>query len=111
MTTCPHCFNIIKNEYPELGGEYEIYHHTEFINNLINEGRFKIQGGSFQGKKITYHDPCYPGRANNIYNAPRNLIKKLDADLSELKDVNLIPCAVVLEVLRCLKKQKKEIKK
>jgi Fe-S oxidoreductase len=85
VTTCPHCFNIIKNEYPELGGEYEIYHHTEFINNLINEGRFKIQGGSFQGKKITYHDPCYLGRANNIYNAPRNLIKKLDADLSELK--------------------------
>ena len=85
VTTCPHCFNVIKNEYPELGGEYEIYHHTEFINNLINEGRFKIQGGSFKGKKITYHDPCYLGRANNIYNAPRNLIKKLDADLSELK--------------------------
>ena len=85
VTTCPHCFNTIKNEYPELGGVYEVYHHTQFINKLLEEGRFSIDGGKFRGKKITYHDPCFLGRANKVYNAPRNLIKKIDAELSELK--------------------------
>ena len=85
VTTCPHCFNTIKNEYPELGGVYEVYHHTQFINKLLEEGRFSIGGGTFRGKKITYHDPCFLGRANKVYNAPRNLIKKIDAELSELK--------------------------
>ena len=85
VTTCPHCFNTIKNEYPELGGVYEVYHHTQFINKLLEEGRFSIDGGTFRGKKITYHDPCFLGRANKVYNAPRNLIKKIDAELSELK--------------------------
>ena len=85
VTTCPHCFNTIKNEYPELGGVYEVYHHTQFINKLLEEGRFSIDGGTFRGKKITYHDPCFLGRANKVYNAPRNLIRKIDAELSELK--------------------------
>ena len=84
-TTCPHCFNTIKNEYPSLGGNYDVYHHTQFINKLLSDGRFSIKGGSYKGKKITYHDPCFLGRANKEYNAPRNLIKKLDAELSELK--------------------------
>jgi len=85
VTTCPHCFNTLKNEYPDLGGNYMVYHHTQFINKLLEDGRFSIEGGSYKGKKITYHDPCFLGRANNEYSAPRNIIKKIDAELSELK--------------------------
>ncbi len=85
VTTCPHCFNTIKNEYPELGGNYEVKHHTEFLQELINDGKLTIEGGSFNGKKITFHDPCYLGRANNVYEAPRVLLEKLDADLVEMK--------------------------
>jgi len=85
VTACPHCFNTLKNEYPELGGNYEILHHTEFIKSLLNEGKLTIEGGQFKGKRITFHDPCYLGRANNIYEAPRELIQKLDAELVEMK--------------------------
>ena len=85
VATCPHCFNTLKNEYPELGGSYEVVHHTQFINKLLEEGRFSIEGGLYKGKKITYHDPCFLGRANNEYNAPRKLIEKIDAELAELK--------------------------
>jgi len=85
VTACPHCFNTLKNEYPELGGNYEVLHHTEFIKSLLNEGKLTIEGGQFKGKRITFHDPCYLGRANNIYEAPRDLIQKLDAELVEMK--------------------------
>ena len=85
VTTCPHCFNTIKNEYPELGGEYQVMHHTEFLNNLLVEGKLAIEGGIYKGKRITYHDPCYLGRANGIFEAPRELISKLDAELVEMK--------------------------
>ncbi|OYU84158.1 MAG: CoB--CoM heterodisulfide reductase [Flavobacterium sp. BFFFF2] len=85
VTACPHCFNTLKNEYPELGGNYEVIHHTEFLKNLLDDGRLTIQGGSFKGKRITFHDPCYLGRANNSYEAPRALIEKLDAELVEMK--------------------------
>jgi heterodisulfide reductase subunit D len=85
VTTCPHCFNTLKNEYPELGGEYEVMHHTQLIQELFKEGKLTVKGGAFKGKKITYHDPCYLGRANDIYEAPRDLIEKLDSELVELK--------------------------
>ena len=85
VTTFPHCFNTLKNEYPELGGNYEVMHHTEFLKSLLTEGRISIEGGEFKGKRITFHDPCYLGRANDIYEAPRDLIKKLEVERFERK--------------------------
>ncbi len=85
VTGCPHCFNTLKNEYPGLGGSYEVIHHTQLVQQLIDSGKLKVEGGEFKGKKITFHDPCYLGRANGEYEAPRRVIEKLDAALSEMK--------------------------
>ena len=85
VTACPHCFNTLKNEYPSLGGNYEVIHHSQLIEQLLKEGRLQVEGGQFKGKKITFHDPCYLGRANNVYEAPRDVLSKLDAELVEMK--------------------------
>jgi heterodisulfide reductase subunit D len=85
VTACPHCFNTLKNEYPELGGTYEVLHHTQLLQKLIDDGKLKVAGGKFNGKKITFHDPCYLGRGNNEYEAPRAMIEKLDSALAEMK--------------------------
>lgn len=85
VTGCPHCYNTLKNEYPGLGGNYEVVHHTQLVQELINQGKLKVTGGEFKGKKIVYHDPCYLGRANDVYEAPREIIQKLDVELDEMK--------------------------
>jgi Fe-S oxidoreductase len=85
VTGCPHCFNTLKNEYPGLGGKYEVIHHSQLLQDLIDNGKIKVQGGEFKGKKITFHDPCYLGRANDVYEAPRSVIQKLDILLTEMK--------------------------
>ncbi len=83
-TTCPHCFNTIKTNILNWA-ELRSPHHTQFINSLIAENRLVIEGGDFKGKRITFHDPCYLGRANDVYEAPRELIQKIDAELVEMK--------------------------
>jgi len=85
VTACPHCFNTLKNEYPELGGKYDVMHHTQFLKTLLDDGRITIEGGEYKGKRITFHDPCYLGRANEVYEAPRELIQKLEVELIEMK--------------------------
>ena len=84
ITICPHCFNVFKNEYPDLGGKYEVINYLQFLNTNIEEGKLKIDEASLNNVSITYHDPCYLGRANDIYDEPRNILKKLTGNFVEM---------------------------
>ena len=84
ITICPHCFNVLKNEYPDLGGKYEVINYLQFMSRMIEEGKLKIDPVSLNNISVTYHDPCYLGRSNEIYEEPRSILKKLTGNLVEM---------------------------
>ncbi len=85
LTICPHCYNVFKNEYPDLGGQYEVINYTAFISEKIESGHIDLDASVLDGAKITYHDPCYLGRANEIYEEPRALLRSLSPNLCEME--------------------------
>lgn len=85
ITICPHCYNIFKNEYPDLGANFEVISYVQFLDKLISDGALKVDFTKFSDVKITFHDPCYLGRANNIYEEPRSILKALTGNLVEME--------------------------
>jgi heterodisulfide reductase subunit D len=84
ITICPHCFNTFKNEYPDLGAKFEVINYLQFLDRYINEGKLKIDSSALENISVTFHDPCYLGRANDIYEEPRNILKKLTGKVVEM---------------------------
>ncbi len=84
ITVCPHCYNIFRNEYPDLGGNYEVFNYLQFLNNKVKEGKLKLSSELFNDVSITYHDSCYLCRANNIYSEPRSILKSLTGNFVEM---------------------------
>ena len=81
---CPHCFNTFKNEYPDLGGQYEVIHYTQFLEDKVRDGALKVDQGIFKDSRITYHDPCYLGRCNGEYAAPRTILDAIPSAKVEM---------------------------
>jgi Fe-S oxidoreductase len=85
ITICPHCFNIFKNEYPDLGGNFEVYNYLQFLKEKIDCGDLKLNASPLNDVKITYHDPCYLGRSNDIYDEPRFILTNITGNLEEME--------------------------
>ncbi len=84
ITQCPHCFNTLANEYPQFGGDYEVVHHSQLLMRLVDEGRLSPKNGQAAAEKITFHDPCYLGRHNDVFIAPRDVVRAAGGDLVEM---------------------------
>jgi len=85
LTICPHCYNIFKNDYPDLGGHYEVINYLQFLKRRIGEGKLKLDPETLKNISVTYHDPCYLGRANHIYDEPRSVLKSLTNNVVEMR--------------------------
>ncbi|HNY02957.1 MAG TPA: (Fe-S)-binding protein [Bacteroidales bacterium] len=85
ITICPHCFNIFKNEYPDLGADFEVIHYLQFLEKMSQTGKLLLDGEKLKEVRVAYHDPCYLGRANDIYDEPRSLLKRLSGGLTEME--------------------------
>lgn len=85
LTICPHCFNILKNEYPDLGGHYDVISYVEFLDKAFRNGSLKVDPSRLMNSRITFHDPCYLGRGNDIYDEPRNILRRLTGNMVEMK--------------------------
>jgi heterodisulfide reductase subunit D len=85
ITICPHCYNIFKNEYPDLGANFEVLNYLQFLDQCVSSGKLQIDPMALSNVSVTYHDPCYLGRSNDIYFEPRSILKKLTSNLVEME--------------------------
>ena len=84
ITICPHCYNIFKNDYPDLGGHYEVINYLQFLDKLFRENKIRIENSPCIDSVITFHDPCYLGRANDIYKEPRSILNAISGKVIEM---------------------------